>query len=83
MQPMQMHTRTGTPRAAIAAAVNARTTMEPRNRTPASVRHRNSARLRESLQPKTQMPSVTLPRVIGLVILVLALLLIAVGAVTA
>jgi hypothetical protein len=80
---MQLEARL--PRPAIAAAVNRRLTMNDRNRRPTSMREKNSARLREALQqPKPASSSfLTLPRLIGGAILVVALLLIAIGAATA
>jgi copper(I)-binding protein len=58
--------------------------MNDRSRRPASMRERNSARLREALQPAPKPASfLTLPRLIGGAILVVALLLIAIGAATA
>jgi len=80
---MQIETRLLKP--AIAAAVNRRSTMNDRSRRPSSMRERNSARLREALQqPKPKAaPFLTLPRLIGGAILVVALLLIAIGAATA
>ena len=54
-----------------------------RSRRPPEVRQRNSARLRQALQPVRAVSFFTVPRIIGGAILLLAALLIAIGAATA
>ena len=78
-----MQTETRLPRPAIAAAVNTRLTMNDRSRRPASMREKHAARLRSGAAAAEACPVSNLPRLIGGAILVLALLLIAVGAATA